>query len=100
MPSDLRSVAVAESQRGRGVAGALVRRIVSMAERQGVTSLFLLTTSAADYFAKYGFEAMDRPRAPLVLAASKEFRGACPASAILMRTSLTPSAAGARHPGS
>ncbi len=80
----LRSVAIAPARRGEGVARRLVESVESSARRQGMATLFLLTTSAGDYFSRRGFTPLERADAPASLAASKEFRGACPASAVLM----------------
>jgi N-acetylglutamate synthase-like GNAT family acetyltransferase len=77
----LRSVVVLRDFRSQGVASALVENRMTAARKLGVTSVFLLTTTAADYFSRHGFEPTAREVAPLPLAASPEFAHACPASA-------------------
>ena len=80
----LRSTAVASEWRGRGVAKALVDRIVAAAESRGVRALYLLTTTAERYFPNFGFEVTSRDAVPDAIRATEEFQGACPASATVM----------------
>ena len=85
----LRSVAVAASERGKGTGIALVERCVSDASARGLRTMVLLTTTADGYFPRFGFEVITREDAPDAVRASAEFRGACPASATVMRLVLT-----------
>jgi N-acetylglutamate synthase-like GNAT family acetyltransferase len=80
----LRSVAVADTWRSRGVGRALVARVVADAEARGVRALYLLTTTAERYFPAFGFREIDRAEVPEDVRATAEFRGACPASATVM----------------
>ena len=80
----LRSVAVREDWRGAGVGGRLVGRLFDEAERSGVRTVVLLTTTAPDYFERFGFARIDRDGVPGAVRASVEFQGACPASAVVM----------------
>jgi len=81
----LRSAVVHPDWRGRGVGDALTRDRLGWAEREGVLELWLLTTTAADYFPRFGFERASRDEAPPALQRSREFADACPSSAIAMR---------------
>jgi N-acetylglutamate synthase-like GNAT family acetyltransferase len=80
----LRSVAVVPAWQHRGVARALVSRVIADAEARGLGALYLLTTTAADYFPAFGFVTTTRAAVPSEVAATEEFRGACPASATVM----------------
>jgi amino-acid N-acetyltransferase len=80
----LRSVAVAESWRSRGVGRALVERVVAEAESRGIHALYLLTTTAEKYFPSFGFSAVARDDVPADIRATAEFASACPASATVM----------------
>jgi amino-acid N-acetyltransferase len=80
----LRSVAVADDWRSRGVGRALVTRVISDAEARGLRALYLLTTTAEGYFPSFGFRAIDRDAVPDDIRATKEFQSACPASATVM----------------
>ena len=81
----LRSVAVDAAQRGAGLGARLVDHVLDRARAAGIEDVFLLTTTAERYFPRHGFESVPRAEAPAALQASAEFRGACPASAVLMR---------------
>lgn len=85
----LRSVAVAPGLRGRGLAGTLTRDRIAWARSRGLGDLWLLTTSAAPFFARLGFVETPRSGAPPELAASHEFATCCPASAVCMRLTLS-----------
>jgi arsenate reductase len=84
----LRSVAVAPEHRGKGAAAALVRDCIEWSGKNSLAALFLLTTTAAAYFTRAGFETVPREEAPEEIRACREFRAACPASATLMRLRL------------
>jgi amino-acid N-acetyltransferase len=82
----LRSVAVTE--RGTGLGQELVRRLIDRATAEGLTSIVLLTTTAADYFPRFGFGKIARQDVPLAVQESVEFKSACPASATVMELPL------------
>jgi len=84
----LRSAVVHAEWRGRGVGDALTLDRLAWAARQGMTEVWLLTTTASDYFPRFGFERVERASAPGPLQASREFAEACPASATVMRRVL------------
>ncbi len=48
----------------------------------------LLTTTAEDWFPRFGFVRIARDAVPAALHASAELRGACPASAAVMQKPL------------
>ena len=80
----LRSVAVVPAWRDRGLGRTLVTRAIAMAEERGVNALYLLTTTAENYFPSFGFETTPRDAVPDDVRQSAEFQGACPASATVM----------------
>ena len=80
----LRSVAVAEKWRGRGVGNALVTQLIANAEREGLARLYLLTTTAERWFPAFGFARITRDDVPDAVRATSEFRDICPSSAIVM----------------
>ncbi|MHA0036745.1 arsenic resistance N-acetyltransferase ArsN2 [Deinococcus sp. PESE-13] len=84
----LRSVAVAENARSQGLATQLVGQAIAYASQSRVSDLYLLTTTAQDYFPRFGFKVVPRIQAPAVLQASAEFQGACPDSAVLVHLPL------------
>lgn len=86
----LRSLAVSPANRNVGMGRALVAFAESHAASRGVTSLFLLTTTAAPFFAKRGYLPASRGDAPEPIAATAQFSGLCPASSTFMGKRLLP----------
>jgi amino-acid N-acetyltransferase len=86
----LRSVAVAPTERGQGLGQALVRQALAEAASWGVHQVVLLTTTAANFFPRFGFQPISRTEMPLAAQASVEFQEACPASATVMSLMLEP----------
>ena len=84
----LRSVAVDSAFRDQRLGESMVSQLIGDARRSGVTSIFLLTTTAAEWFPRFGFRSIERALAPAELLESSEFRGACPATAVLMSLDL------------
>jgi amino-acid N-acetyltransferase len=80
----LRSVAVDPDYRGQGLAAALVEAVLQRAGRVGLRSVYLLTTTARDYFARRGFAECPRDAAPAAIRESWEFRTGCPSTASFM----------------
>jgi amino-acid N-acetyltransferase len=81
----LRSVAVARELRGTGLGGSLTRAALARARERGVERVFLLTETAPAFFARHGFNDIDRGTVPDTIRATVEFTSACPASARVMR---------------
>ena len=84
----LRSVAVEERWRKTGVGRAMVERALDLARERGIEDIYLLTTTAEDYFPKFGFTCMCRDDVSGGVRSSVEFQTACPASATVMRKTL------------
>lgn len=80
----LRSVAVAADYRDAGLGGRLTAAAIEEAQRRQLPALYLLTTTAGDFFPRFGFETITRDEVPASVQDSVEFRGACPASAVVM----------------
>jgi|SRR5687767_6147883 len=83
----LRSAVVAKEWQGKGVGRSLVERLLEETSSRGISSVYLLTTTAEDYFPSFGFSRVDRSTVPDELMESAEFHGACPASATVMHRS-------------
>ena len=85
----LRSAVVSPDYRGSGVGSRLVEKVLERAEQEGIEELFLLTTTAENYFPRFGFTRTDRLAVPRSMQASAEFQGACPDSAAVMKRRIT-----------
>lgn len=77
----LRSVAVAEAFRGMHLGRRLTEAALTLAADRGITTVFLLTTTAAGFFPRFGFTETERDAVPAGVRNSLEFTSACPASA-------------------
>jgi amino-acid N-acetyltransferase len=77
----LRSVAVASSARNEGIGRALVGRHLETGRALGLDAVYVLTTTARDYFCRLGFKDANREAVPPALSVCPEFASACPASA-------------------
>ena len=84
----VRSVAIAPGLHKQGIGRQLVERLLQEARSRDIAALYLLTVTAPEYFAQYGFKRMKMEDAPQALKASAEFQGACPACAALMALTL------------
>lgn len=80
----LRSLAVAESARGAGCGKRLVAEAEAHAARNGVSRLYLLTTTADKFFTALGYSVTTRNTAPDSIRNTPEFAGLCPSNAIFM----------------
>jgi amino-acid N-acetyltransferase len=81
----LRSPIVAEEKRNLGLGVELVEHVEAYAKSTGIQSIYLLTTTAAPFFAKRGYQAIDRASVPPFLLTTSEFASVCPASATVMK---------------
>ena len=84
----LRSLVVSSDVRGRGFGGLLTDAAEALATRLGVTSIYLLTTSADAFFAMRGYQRVERSEAPQAIRSTTQFSALCPASAVLMSKRL------------
>ena len=84
----LRSLAVSPTCRGRGIAARLVETLEGDARDIGAAELWLLTATAADWFAARDYRPCARVEAPEGVRTHAQFQTLCPASARLMRRLL------------
>ena len=84
----LRSLSVAEGQRGKGYGEQLVQFLEETAKERGIETLYLLTTTVASFFSKRGYQTISRVEVPQVIQQTSEFASMCPASATVMKKEL------------
>ena len=84
----LRSLVVDPATRGRGCAKALVARAERHAQESGARRIFLLTTTAAEFFSHLGYNRIERDAAPQGIRATSQFSALCPTSSVLMMKEL------------
>ncbi len=84
----VRSLAVTAGARGHGLGASLLARAVEHARAAGAGEAWLLTETAAPFFAARGWHPADRAAAPVRVAGSVEFTSACPGSVPAMRRTI------------
>ena len=84
----LRSVAVASHAQGQGLGRALTETVLRIAREAGAPAAFLLTTTAEQFFPKFGFVRITRQDVPASVQTSVEFTTACPSTSAVMRKLL------------
>jgi SAM-dependent methyltransferase len=70
------------------VGESLVLNRLAWSLSEGLQDLYLLTTTAADYFRRFGFEVIERAEVPAAVQQSCEFASICPSTATVMRVRL------------
>lgn len=86
----LRSLAVSPDYRSLGLARKLVSFMEVQAAQQGVQELYLLTTTASNFFKTLSYQPAERAQAPSCIQQTAQFSGLCPASATFLTKHLPP----------
>ena len=84
----LRSLATAKMVRNEGLGTRLLAHAELMARASDVSELWLLTTTAANFFSRAGYASVERAAAPVEVQASTQFAALCPASAVCLNKEL------------
>jgi len=84
----LRSVAVRKDLQGKGLGKFINRELEKISKQRGIDCIYLLTTTAKDFFSKEGYEAITRDEVPESIKATSEFSSVCPSSATVMKKDL------------
>jgi len=84
----LRSLAVAGDQRKQGLGSALVQQALDHARQAGATAAYLLTNTAEQFAARWGFTPIDRNDIPADLLTASALATACPASSACLQKTL------------
>lgn len=84
----LRSLVVRDPHRRTGLGRVLVDEVERRAAAHGVRTLYLLTSTAADYFRGLGYCDCPRVEAPVAIRETGEFSTLCPEDASFMCTRL------------
>lgn len=84
----LRSIVVERRSRGQGYGTKLCEALETTARDDGVETLYLLTTTASEFFADRGYEPVERTAVPPALGRTAQFEELCPATATCMKMTL------------
>ncbi len=80
----LRSIAVRMKNRGQGLGTSLVEKMLELCRKKKIKRVYLLTTTAAGFFKKFGFEPISRDDVDQEICQTAEFTHLCPLSAVVM----------------
>lgn len=80
----LRSLAVQAQFRRQGIASLLTKQAEEYARSCEVEAIYMLTTTAEDFFAKRGYYRVNRDTVPAVVQETAEFRSLCSSAAVCM----------------
>lgn len=86
----LRSLAVKDRYKKKGVGRQLIDTLVGYAKEQNLQELYLLTTTTEKYFERFGFENIERCFVPVEIVKSRQFSKICPSSATIMKKIIRP----------
>jgi len=81
----LRSVSIVKEEQGKGLGKIMHRQVENYARDAGINCLYLLTTTAKDFFDKQGYCVVKREDTPETVKQSAEFISLCPATAVIMK---------------
>lgn len=84
----VRSLAVAPSHRGRGIASSLLAEAETLARRHGMRTLYGLTETIEPLLLRRGYRRVARDEAPEAIRETAEFRTLCPMTAVLLTKTL------------
>lgn len=88
----LRSMVIEHAARGDGFGTALCDALEICAATDGVKTLYLLTTTAAEFFTDRGYVEIERTAVPPAIQQTTEFDDLCPNTASCLHKSLPDSA--------
>ena len=80
----LRSLVILPPLRDIGMGRAIVAVLETEAAARQCRTVYLLTTTQADFFARLGYAPCGRAEVPEAIRASRQFAALCPADAAVM----------------
>jgi len=84
----LRSISIRKDFQNKGLGKFVVAELEKIARKKGINCLYLLTTTAKDFFTKEGYEMVDRQKAPIEIKNTTQFSSICSSTATMMRKFL------------
>ena len=81
----LRSLAVDAESQGDGLGSKLLKAMEYKVMADGITALYLLTTTAETFFERNGFIKTERDGVPEAVRNTHEFKSICPVSAVCLK---------------
>jgi amino-acid N-acetyltransferase len=85
----LRSLSVKRDLQNKGLGKSICSQLEDISKQEGINCVYLLTTTAKDFFSRQGYESIERADAPESIKNTTEFSSVCPSSATVMRKCLS-----------
>lgn len=80
----LRSLSVKNEFRNKGIGNKMTQYVYQYCKQHEISHLYLLTTTADNYFEKHKFSRITRDKVPTAVKQTNQFRELCPESATVM----------------
>jgi len=84
----VRSVAIEKSARGNGYGTIVCDELLARARSMDISTVYLLTTTAEEFFDGLGFDTVSRESVPASIRETSEFSDLCPTTAVCMKREL------------
>lgn len=84
----LRSLAVRKDYQRKGLGNVLVNEAIRVCTAENISKVYLLTTTADEYFKRQGFVIINREMVPEEIRKTREFIDICPKSSVCMERVL------------
>jgi amino-acid N-acetyltransferase len=84
----LRSVCIDAARQSKGLGTIILKKFEEKISQTGIQNLYLLTTTAKDFFEKNNYHIISRDTVPAAIKQTAEFTSVCPSSAIVMQKEL------------
>lgn len=84
----LRSISVRKDLRGAGLGKFITEKLENICKERQISFLYLLTTTAKDFFGKLGYLVIDRSVVPDSIKQTRQFTSLCPSSAVVMKKKI------------
>ncbi|MEM6346459.1 MAG: arsenic resistance N-acetyltransferase ArsN2 [Bacteroidota bacterium] len=81
----LRSLSILPEFHAQGLGSQVVKKLIAEREAFGCAELYLMTTDAAGFFSKFGFQRVERSAVPESIKQTQQYSSICPSSAIVMK---------------
>lgn len=81
----LRSISIIKEEQGKGLGKMINRQVEHYAKEAGINCLYLLTSTAKDFFERQGYCVIKREDTPEAVKQTAEFTSLCPSTAVIMK---------------
>ena len=81
----IRSVSVADTHKGKGYGKLITKALENAAKGLDINDLYLLTTTAKDFFTKMNYMLVNRADVPQDIQQTQQFSSLCPSTATIMK---------------